>query len=70
MAAASKAPGGLRRVLFVRAPADLVSLLNEELRRRRKAAPGHVISQADLVRELLHEQLQARGLLAPKAGAR
>lgn len=45
-------------VVFVRAPKELVKKLDARLVEERKRRPGHSISRADLVRELLNRALE------------
>ena len=51
-----KAPGGLDRVLFVRASEDLLAKL-ERAREARSKTAGVVISIADITRALLEDAL-------------
>ncbi len=46
---------GLSRVLFIRVDAALLKSLRDRLDIARKKHPGHVISLADMVREILWE---------------
>jgi hypothetical protein len=55
--APQKAPGGLDRVLFVRADEDLLKKL-EKLQERRSKAAGVTLSQADVVRALVKEAVE------------
>jgi len=48
---------GLNEVLFVRAPIDLIERLDERLARAREKAPGRRISRADIVREILYQEV-------------
>ncbi len=54
------APGGLRKVLYVRATEDLVALLDQVVARERAANPGRSVSRADIARELLYEGARRR----------
>ena len=59
--APEKVPGGLKKVLFVRAPSELIDALDVLAEREREHNPGRSISRADMARELLAEALKQRG---------
>ena len=46
--APTKAPGGLDRVLFVRASEDLLRLLDGLVEKERAQRPGRTVSRADV----------------------
>lgn len=53
----SRPSQGFTEVLFVRVPIDLIERLDRELECRRLEEPGRVISRADVVREILYQEL-------------
>ena len=55
--APQKAPGGLDRVIYVRAGDDLVQALDAAVKRERARHPGRTISRADVAREALYRVL-------------
>ncbi len=55
-----KAPGGLRKVLFLRVNQDLLTLLRIATEKQRKRNPGYVIAMADVARDILYEGLSKR----------
>ena len=70
----TKAPGGLGKVLFVRAAPDLLAALDELAARQRKLHPGRSVSRSDTARELLYDALSlqvdlGRGAQGADAGA-
>ena len=56
--ARTKSPGGMNKVLFVRAPEDLLAALDSRVESERDAHPGHNVSRADVARQLLYEALK------------
>jgi hypothetical protein len=48
----------MNKVLFVRAPDDLLDALDEVVEREREARPGRTVSRADVARELLYAALK------------
>ena len=55
-----KVPGGLGKVLFVRASSDLLKALDDLVRDQKAARPGVALSRSDAARELLYEGLRNR----------
>ena len=55
-----KAPGGLDKVLYVRATSDLLDRLDRIAEQERHAHPGRSVSRADIARELLHRATAER----------
>jgi hypothetical protein len=56
--APTKAPGGLDRVLFVRASGDLLDALDALVEKQRAGRPG--LSRADVARELLYSAVNKK----------
>lgn len=56
----SRKSQGFTEVLYVRAPVDLIVLLDREVTRRREADPGRNLSRSDVVREILYRELGKR----------
>lgn len=54
--APQKTPGGLKKILYVRAPADLVAALDRRVDVERKAT-GFSVSRSDVARTLLTKAL-------------
>ena len=52
--APTKAPGGLPKVLFVRAQQDLLEALDRLVDEEREKHPGRGITRSDIARELLY----------------
>jgi len=53
--APEKAPGGLNKVLYVRADEQLLDLLDRLVEQERRKHPGRSVSRADVTRELLYK---------------
>ena len=60
--APTKAPGGLDKVLFVRANEDLLDALDVLVERERIERPGRAVSRADVARELLYLAVKKKGV--------
>lgn len=56
--APQKTPGGLKKILYVRAPADLVAALDRRVEADRKST-GFSVSRSDVARTLLTRALSA-----------
>lgn len=54
--APTKAPGGLSKVLYIRASEDLLDALDELVERERQSHPGRSVSRADVAREILYQR--------------
>ena len=59
--APTKADGGMQKVLFIRAPHDLVEALDRMVEREKKARPGRGLSRSDLARDLLYQAVRRDG---------
>jgi hypothetical protein len=57
--APEKAPGGLNKVLYVRADERLLNLLDRLVDQERRQHPGRSVSRADVTRELLYTAARA-----------
>ena len=56
-----KAPGGLDKVLFVRADRPLLDALDELAKARSEQMPGASLSRSDVARMLLWEGIRSAG---------
>lgn len=52
-----KEPGGLRKVLYVRATPEMLSSLDRLAEEKRRADPGQQVSRADVARAILREAM-------------
>ena len=55
-----KAPGGLGKVLFIRATPDLLAALDALAEQTRLDRPGLAISRSDVAREILYKGVRVR----------
>lgn len=55
-----KERGPMDRVLFVRAPADLIAEIDRVVDEERRAEPGITLSRSDVIRVMLYEALRGR----------
>jgi hypothetical protein len=60
--APTKAPGGLDKVLFIRASADLLDALDALVQEERDQRAGRTVSRADVARELLYGAVKKRAV--------
>lgn len=55
-----KAPGGMSKVLFVRATPELLEALDRLAEEERRAQPGQSTSRSDVARKLLYAALRRK----------